>query len=101
MPGWDVNSIIAGSNDRRAVYPDVYFLHSGGADYLHDFPAGCSAYNGIVNQHNTLAAQDLPNRIKLYLNSEVADRLLGFNKCTPDIVVTDQADSRGIPLSWE
>ena len=95
MPGRDVNSIIAGSNERRRGDPDMDFFHSHGTDEMHDLPAGSSAHNRIVYQNNALVSKNLPDGIELYLDSEVADRLLGFNKCSADIVISDQAEFQG------
>ena len=65
------------------------------ADEVHDLPAGGAAHNRIVYQNNALVSKNLADGVELYLDSEVADRLLGFNEGPADIVIPDQAEFQG------
>ena len=73
---------------------EMHFLRTGGADHAHDLAARRSANDGVVDQDNALAFEQIADRVQLQLHAEVADALLGLDERPADIVVADQAESK-------
>ena len=64
------------------------------SDYL---GSGGAANNTIINQYHPLTGQNLRQGVKLQLNAEVPDALVGLNEGTPDITVLNQSFTQRYP----
>ncbi len=52
---------------------------------------GGAANNAVIHHHQPLAAEHAGERIELQLDAQVPDALVGFNKRSPYIAVSDQS----------
>ena len=86
-----VNTVIIGVGNRRRGYAEVYFAGAGIAHHLHDLARGRAADDGIVNEHDTLAADDGAIGRVLHAHALIANRLCRLNEGTADIVIADNA----------
>ena len=62
----------------------MHFARTGLADHADDLAAGSAADDGIVDRYDAAALQQMTHRVKFELDSEIADRLRGFDeRCRP------------------
>jgi hypothetical protein len=57
------------------------------------FARSGAANNGVVNEDDTLAVEQIADRVELEADAEVADALLGLNKGAADVVIADEAET--------
>ena len=69
----------------------MHLPRARGPDHLDDLAAGGAAHDGVVDDHDALAVQDLAVRVELHLDPEVADALLRLDEGTAHVVVADEA----------
>ncbi len=62
------------------------------AHHADNLAAGGAAHDGIVDQHNALAFQNVAHGIQLELHAEVAHALLRLDEGASDVVIADQAE---------
>ena len=68
----------------------MHFAGAGASDHADNLAAGGAANEGIVDQHDALALQQVPHRIQLQLDAEIADRLRRLDEGAADVVIADQ-----------
>ena len=66
---------------------------AGAAHHANNFAACRAADDGIVNEDDALAGEEIVHGIELEADAEVADALLGFDKCAADVMVADEAEA--------
>jgi hypothetical protein len=94
-----VDAVEAGRNGRRATDAEMDFCCAGAADHADDFAAGGAADDGVVDEDDALAFEQVVNGVELEADAEVADALLGLNEGAAHVVVADEAERKGGPLS--
>jgi hypothetical protein len=73
------------------------FFCARAADHADDFAAGGPADDGVVDEDDALAFEQIADRVELEADAEVADALLGLNEGAADVVVADEADAERMP----
>src|SRR4051812_8274015 len=68
----------------------MHFTGAGASDHANDFSTGGSADNGIVNQNDPFAIEQVTDGIEFEFNSEVANLLGWLDEGSPDVVITNQ-----------
>ena len=91
LPIGRVDTVETRRNSRRATDSEVHFAGAGGAHHLDDLAARRAADDGVVDQNDSLATQQLLDRIQLHLDTEVTDRLPRLDKGPPHVVVPNQS----------
>ena len=76
---------------RRAGDAKMNFGRTGVADHLHDLLGGRPAHDGVVDQDDALAFEQIAHRVELEPHAEVADALLRLDEGAAHIVVADQS----------
>jgi hypothetical protein len=61
--------------------------------HANDFAAGGAANDGVVDEDDALAFEQVVNGIELEADAEVADALLGLNEGAANVVVADEAET--------
>ena len=61
------------------------------AHHANDLAAGGAANDGVIDQYNALALQQMLNRIQLKADAEVANALLGLNECASYVVIANES----------
>src|ERR1051325_5345592 len=86
-----VDAVKTGRDRRRTADAHVDFLRACRAHHPHDFAAGRTPDDRIVDQDDALAVQNAPHRIQLDLHAEVPNRRLRLDERPSDIVIADQS----------
>ena len=73
----------------------MHFSGAGAAHHADNFAAGGAANDGVVDEDDALAFEQIVHRVELEADAEVADALLGLDKCAADVVVADEAEAEG------
>src|SRR5438309_2708259 len=90
-----IHAVIAGRNRRRTTDAHMHLRGTRFAHHAHDLAAGGATNDGIVDQHDALAFEQGAHGIKLQPDAEIADGLLGLDKCAAHIVAANQAHAKG------
>ena len=90
-----VDAVEAGRDGGRATDAEMNFCCARAADHADDFAARGSADDGVVNEDDALAFEQIVHGVELEADAEVADALLGLNKGAADVVIADEADAEG------
>ncbi len=90
-----IDAIEAAMGRRRAGNAHMHLTRAGLAHHLHDFSRGGAAHDGIIDQHNTFAVDDVAVGVMLELDAEMADLVRRLNKGAADIMVADDAEIEG------
>jgi hypothetical protein len=91
LAGGKINTIIAGITVRRATHNHVHFLGSCLPECLDTISGSSSSNDGVLNDDESLVAQQRAYGIELYSYMEVSHGLGGLDKSTAYVVVTDYA----------
>ena len=68
----------------------MHFFGAGATHHAHNLAAGGAAHNGIVYQNHTLAFQQMPHRVELELDAEIANGLRRFYERAAHVMIADQ-----------
>jgi len=79
----------AGSACRTLAIPG----RPGSADHLDDLPAGRAPDDRVVDEHDALILEQAANRVQLYLDAEVANRLRRLDEGAAHVVVADEPEA--------
>ena len=90
-----VHAVEAGRDGGRATDAQVDFLRAGGAHHADDLAAGGAADDGVVDEDDALAFEQIAHRVELELDAEVAHALLRLDEGAADVVVADEAEVEG------
>src|SRR5229473_2239933 len=85
-----VDSIKARIGRRRRCDPHVHLARARLAEHRNHLAERRSAHERILDQDDALALQQLDDRVVLYLDSEMANRLARLDKGAADIVAAHQ-----------
>src|SRR5690242_15135262 len=78
------------------------FARAGSANHAHNLAAGRAANNGIINEHDALAFDEMANRVQFELDTEIANRLRRLDESAPYVVVANERlTERNAALSGE
>ena len=78
--------------DRWRTDPHMDLLSSGISKHLVNLSAGGSPDNGVIDGNDPFTLHQPLHRIQFDLYTEVADRLLGFDEGSSDIVISNQTE---------
>src|SRR5215813_11930630 len=78
--------------DWRGGDAEMHLLRAGLAHHLHDLHRGRTADDGIVDEHDPLAADDRAIGTVFEADPELTDLLARLDEGAPDIVVADDAE---------
>ena len=92
-----VDAVVAGVTGRGRGDQHMHFAGAGISDHLDDLAGGGAADDGVIDDHHPFPLEDLPHRVQLDLDAEVADRLLRFDEGPADIVIPDQPQFEADP----
>ena len=67
------------------------------AHHANDLLGSCPAHNRIVDQDDAFILNQMTNGVEFYAYPKAANRLLGFDKCAPDVVIADQSETKRKP----
>src|SRR5215831_19879958 len=81
--------------DRGGGDAEMHLLGAGFAHHLHDLHRGHAADDGIVDEHDPLAADDGAIGAVFEANPELTDLLARLDEGAADIVVADDAELIG------
>ena len=93
--GVDVRAVVAGMEEGRRGDAQVDLLGPRLADEVGDALARCAAHDGVVDEHDSLAANCLIDGVELDAHLVDAVLLAGRDEGAPDVLVLDEADAVG------
>ena len=73
----------------------MHLSGAGAAHHADDFAAGGAANDGVVNEDDALAFEQIVHGVELEADAEVADALLGLNEGAAHVVIADEAEAEG------
>ena len=90
-----VDAVEAGRNGGRATDAQMHFLCARAAHHAHNFSACRAADDGVVDEDDALAFEQIVHRVELEAHAEVAHALLGLDEGAAHVVVADEAEAEG------
>ena len=87
--GRHVDTKVTGRFDRRGSYANVNFRCSGPAQHLDYTSNRRASYDRVVYNKQTLAFDNSPHWVELRLNTLRSRALIGLNKRSPNVTVTN------------
>ena len=91
VAGGEVDAVEAGPAHRRRADAHVDLGGAGLAQHLHQRGLGIAAHDGVVDDDESLARDDLAQRVQLQPDAELADGLRRLDERAADVGVLDQA----------
>src|SRR5262245_36345700 len=90
-----VDAEIVRMGNRRRGDAEMHFPRAGLAHHLHDLHRGRPTHDGIVDEHDSLAADNRAVGAVLEAHTELPDVVARLDEGTPHIVVADDAELVG------
>src|SRR5690606_14151997 len=87
----EVYAVVIGVLDRRAGDAHVDLLRAGLVQHLRDLAGGAAAHDAVVNQHDALALDGLPERAVLHAHAAVAHALHRLDEGARHVAVLHEA----------
>jgi len=92
-----VDAVVAGVADRGRRDPQVDLQGAGVAKHADDLPGGVAAHDRVVDDNDSLALDDLRQRVELHPQAVLAQLLTRLDESALDVTVLDQAVVLGDP----